>query len=87
MWNGNHREINEKCGETKKQKKKFKDEIRVCDFHDQFVPNQSNLYDQFVPNEKLDLMKIELLAKCYMELKFHVNFFFFFKFFAYNSIF
>ena len=76
-------------GKPKSKKKKFKDEIRVCDFHDQFVPNQSNLYDQFVPNEKIDLMKIELLAKCYMELKFHVNFFFFFffKFFAYNSIF
>ena len=31
-------------------------------------------------------MKIELLAKCYMEFKFHVILFFF-KFFAYNSIF
>ena len=51
-------------GNQKAKKKIFKDEIRVCDFHDQFVPNQSNLYDQFVPNEKLDLMKIELLAKC-----------------------
>ena len=78
MWNGNHREINEKVwGNQKAKKKIFKDEIRVCDFHDQFVPNQSNLYDQFVPNEKIDLMKIELLAKCYMEFKFHVILFFF----------
>ena len=30
---------------------------------------------------KLDLIKIKLLAKCYMELEFHVNFFFI-KFFA-----
>ena len=37
-------------------------------------------------NEKLNLMKNELLAKCFMELEFHV-FFFFFKFFAYNLIF
>ena len=29
-------------------------------------------------NEKLDLMKNELLAKCFMELEFHVFFFFFF---------
>ena len=26
-----------------KKKTKIKDEIRVCDFHNQFVPNQSNL--------------------------------------------
>ena len=36
-------------------------------------------------NEILDLMKIKLLAKYYMELEFHVIFFY--KFFAYNSIF
>ena len=35
---------------------------------------------QNVPILKLDLIKIKLLAKCYMELKFHVIFFFFLSF-------
>ena len=42
MWNENHGEINEKVWVNQK-KTKIKDEIRVCDFHNQFVPNQSNL--------------------------------------------
>ena len=36
-------------------------------------------------NEKLDLMKIELLAKCYMKLEFHGFFIFFFYFFYFLS--
>ena len=44
MWNENHGEIDEKVWvnqKNKKKKKKIKDEIRVCDFHDQFVPNRT----------------------------------------------
>ena len=37
----------------------------------------SETIKQNAPVLKLDLIKIKLLAKCYMELEFHVNFFFF----------
>ena len=32
----------------KPKNKKIKEKIRVCDFHDQFVPDRSNLYAFFV---------------------------------------
>ena len=43
------------------------------------MPLFSNLiFKKLSFNEKLDLMKIKLLAKCYMELKFYVIFYFLF---------
>ena len=41
----------------------------------------SETIKQNAPVLKFDLIKIKLLAKCYIELEFHVNFFFI-KYFA-----